>query len=75
MGSITFTGEWPFELAIRRLPTASASGESVLLTLPIFVPGFPQDTVEVRMPLSILQAEQLVAQLQPALAAARARSR
>jgi hypothetical protein len=75
MGSITFTGERPFELALQQMPKASALGERPLLTLPILVSGFPQDTVEVRLPLSIQQAEQLAAQLEAAIAIARAHSR
>jgi len=57
------------------MPKASALGERPLLTLPILVSGFPQDTVEVRLPLSIQQAEQLAAQLEAAIAIARAHSR
>jgi hypothetical protein len=67
MGTVTFEGEAPFELALQRLPTARAEGESVLVILPVFVPGEPQDTLDIRVMMAIQHAEQLFAQLQPAL--------
>jgi hypothetical protein len=68
MGSMTFTGDRPFEFALQQMPTATGSAERVLLILPVRVPGYPENTVKVRMPLSISQANQLAAQLNAALA-------
>jgi hypothetical protein len=74
MSTIHFTqDEQPFELLLQREPRASAEGKTVVVTLPVFVPGLPQETAEVKMPLSIQQAEFLHAQLDPALRLARAR--
>lgn len=64
--------EQPFEILLQREPRASAEGRTVVVTLPVFVPGLPQETAEVTMPLSIQQAEILHAQLDPALRVARA---
>ena len=76
MGHIDFTqDEAPFELLLQREPTASAEGRIVVVTLPVFVPGLPQETAEVKMPLSIRHAEFLYAQLDPALRLARARTK
>ena len=76
MGTIHFSqDEQPFELLLQREPTASAEGRTVVVTLPVFVPGLPQETAQVKMPLSIQQAEFLHAQLQAGLQVARARAK
>jgi hypothetical protein len=67
MGSTTFTGDWPFELSLQQMPTATGSADSVLLILPVKVCGRPENTIKVRMPLSISQAKQLSSQLDGAL--------
>jgi hypothetical protein len=76
MGHIDFTqDEAPFELLLQREPTASAEGRTVVVTLPVFVAGLPQETAEVKIPLSIQHAEFLYRQLEPALSLARARAK
>lgn len=76
MGQITFDpDDYPFELVLQSMPTATPESEIVVVTLPVYVLGFPQQTARVRMPLSIPQAEQLYAQLDPALKQARRNSR
>jgi hypothetical protein len=76
MSTIHFTqDEQPFELILQSQPTASAEDKTVVVTLPVFAPGLPRETAEVKMPLSIQQAEFLHAQLDPALRIARARVR
>jgi hypothetical protein len=59
---IIFEGEKPFELVIQTHPTTTAEGETVVVTLPVFVPGSPQQVADVRLLLSIPQAEYLASQ-------------
>jgi hypothetical protein len=67
MGSIIFEGEKPFDLVIQRLPTAVAQDGIVMLTLPVFLATAPQQTVEIQVALQLEHAEQLWAQLDPAI--------
>ena len=67
MGSITFQGEKPFDLATQQLPTASAKGGTVVLTLPVFVADVPRQTVDIQVTVPLEHAEQLWAQLDPAI--------
>jgi hypothetical protein len=67
MGSITFTGEMPFELKLRQQPTACGVGDHLKLRLPVYAPGFRQDVLEVQLRLSAEQAKQLQDQLSAAL--------
>ncbi len=76
MGQISFEqDDYPFELVLQSLPEATPDSEIVVVTLPVYVPGLPQQTARVRMPLSIQQGEQLAAQLDAALIQARRNSR
>jgi len=75
MGTIVFQGQEPFELVLQKAPTATSDGESVAVTVPVFAAGSPVNFFNVRMPLSIQHAEQLAAQLQSALTAARGKAR
>jgi hypothetical protein len=67
MGTLIFEGEPPFEMKTQRLPTATADGETVILTLSVLLPGFPVQTVDVRVWLMLEHAEQLAAQIGPAV--------
>ena len=73
MGSVVFEGSEPHELAIRGVPATFAEGTNVVLTFP--VPVSDHETVGLRVPLSIRQAEHLAAQIQPVLLTARSRAR
>jgi hypothetical protein len=73
MGSVIFEGSAPFELAIQGLPTTLAEGKDVVLTFPASISD--HETVELRIQLSIRQAEHLAAQIQPVLLTARSRAR
>jgi hypothetical protein len=75
MGIIMFEGQQPFELALQQPPTASTEGGSVLMMLPVLRAGHPASIADVRVLMSIEQAEKLAARLQPALMLARAGSR
>jgi hypothetical protein len=75
MGTISFVGTEPFVLVLQKEPTTTAEGKSVAVTLPVFVPGPPEHAVDVRILLSIPQAELLAAQIQPALVTARVNAR
>jgi len=75
MGAVIFQGEKPFELIAQTHPTTTAEGRTVVVTLPVFVPGFPEQTVDVRFLLSIQQAEYLASQIQPVLRTARVNER
>jgi len=68
---IIFEGPPPYELITQKLPTTSAAGEIVVMTLPVFAAGFPQATQELQVRITIEHAEQVAAQLQPALMLAR----
>jgi hypothetical protein len=67
MGTITFEGDRPFELVTQRLPTAMSEGETVVLTLPVFVGGFPRQVADIQVRLMVEHAEQLAAQIQPTI--------
>lgn len=67
MGSIFFQGGRPFELETRKPPTASARGERVFVTLPVFVGGGPRHTLELQIRLSFKHAEQLLTELETAV--------
>ncbi len=71
MGEIVFEGAAPFEMALQRPPVVNCEGENLLLVLPVFVPESSTKAIGVRVYFSIAQAEQLVAQMQEALAMAR----
>ncbi|HTB04240.1 MAG TPA: hypothetical protein VK804_27550 [Bradyrhizobium sp.] len=71
MGTIVFEGERPFELVTQQLPTTTAEGQTVVVTLPVFVAGFPQQTLDIQVRMSIEHAEQVAAQIQPILVTAR----
>lgn len=73
--SIIFEGPPPYELVTQRLPTATSEGDIVVLTLAVFAAGFPQATVELQVRLELAHAEQLAAQIQPAVKMAQVRSR
>ena len=67
MGTITFQGRSPFELEIQNMPTASAQDENVVLTLPVFAADPHRQAAEIRVILSLSQAQQIAAQLDPAM--------
>ena len=73
MGTIKFEGELPFELISERLPTVTSEGEAVILTLSVLVPGFPPQIADIQVRLMLEHAEQLAAQIQPAVRQAQAR--
>jgi hypothetical protein len=75
MGTITFEGQPPFALITQRLPTATSVNKTVVLTLPVFLPDAPANTVEIQVTLAVEHAEQLAAQIQPALKMAQVRNR
>jgi len=72
---IVFEGDPPYDLPVAQAAEATAEGDTVLLTVRVSIPGkLPKPApIYVQLPLSI--AEELAAQIQPAVAAARARKR
>lgn len=74
MGEITFEGDRPFELVTQRLPTAASQGQTVVLTLPAFVGGFPEQIAHIQVRLMLEHAEQLAVQIELALRQAQSRS-
>jgi hypothetical protein len=76
MGKITFErDDYPFEIVLQSLPEATVETEIVVVTLPVYVPGLPQQTARVRMPLSIQQCEHLLDQMDEAVMQANQNSR
>lgn len=67
MGTIVFEGGTPFDLETQQLPTATAQDGIVVLILPVFLATAPQQTVEIRVMVQLEHAEQLWAQLDPAI--------
>jgi hypothetical protein len=63
MGTIRFTGQEPFQLAVVQQPTADAEDDTVIVVLPVSVPGLPGSIAEIRVSLAILHAKKLAAQL------------
>lgn len=49
MGIICFEGDPPYELIVTRGGQATVRGETVLLTLPVFVPGPQQHEREIQL--------------------------
>jgi hypothetical protein len=57
MGRIIFeTDDYPFEIVPQNMPEVAVETEIVVVTLPVYVPDLPQQTAQVRMPLSIPRA-------------------
>lgn len=71
MGTIVFEGAPPYELATQRPPTARAESENVVVTLPVFLPTAPAQTLEVQANLTLEHAEHLEAVVRAALIMAR----
>lgn len=71
MGTVIFQGESPFELTATRAGEAIAQGESVRVTLPVFVPGLQQHEQEIELVLRFGHAFRLSAELQKAAIEAR----
>jgi hypothetical protein len=64
----------PFELLVQRPPTATSEGEIVVVILPVFAAAFPQAIADIQVRLELEHAQQLAAQLQPAVRMAEVRS-
>jgi hypothetical protein len=62
------------DLIATRQPEASAQGETVVLTAPVAFADNPEQRGEIRLTLTVEQAEVLSAQLQPVARIARIRS-
>jgi hypothetical protein len=75
VGAIVFEGKLPFELMTQRSPRAVAEDGSLTLTLPVFLPEAPDQTVEIQVILTLEHAADLAAQLHPALVLAKAQNR
>jgi len=71
MGTVILQGNPPYELLVTRPGTAIAQGESVRVTLPVFVPGLPQQEQEIELVLRFGHAFRLVAVVRDAAIAAR----
>jgi len=63
VGHIVLQGREPFDLIAQGLPTAIAENKIVAATLPLYSPGFPNDSAEIRLLLTPRQAEDLARQL------------
>jgi hypothetical protein len=71
MGTVFLQGDPPYELLATRAGTAIAQGESVRLTLPVFVPGLPQQEQEIELVLRFGHAFRLSSLLREAAIEAR----
>jgi hypothetical protein len=63
VGHIVVHGREPFDIIAQRLPSATAENKIVVATLPIFAPGFPGNSTEIRVLLTPHQAGDLARQL------------
>ncbi len=63
VGHIVVHGREPFDIVAQRLPSAMTENKIVVATLPIFAPGFPGNSTEIRLLLTPPQAEDLARQL------------
>lgn len=63
------------DLIATREPETTAQGENVIVTAPVIVADTPAVPGQVRLKLTIQQAEYLAAQLDPALRVARSYAR
>jgi hypothetical protein len=75
MGELIFQGEGTFEMQLQRSPTAAAVGKIVVVTLLVFADGSPQSTAQVELILSLDDAQELKAVLDPAIKIASVRAR
>lgn len=75
MGTISFEFDNdPFEMVLEATPEAMPDHETVVLTLPVYVPGLPQQHARVRVPLSMQFGQHLLGRLEAALMEARRNS-
>jgi len=63
------------DLIATQEPETTAKGETVVVTAPVIVAGRPDAPGQVRLTLTIEQAEYLAAQIQPVLRIARGNAR
>jgi hypothetical protein len=63
MGTVELKGEPPFEITLQGRATATFSGGSVVVTLPVSVAGPPPKVVEIQVTMTIEQSEQLLQQI------------
>lgn len=71
---LTSQGEEPFEIVLQKVPTAHAEGESVVVILPAFAPGRRANEAQVRLVMSIDQAQNTEAVVRAAVGAAQRHS-
>ena len=71
MGTVVFQGDPPFELVTTRAGAAIAQGETVRVTLPVFVPGPQQHEQEIELVLRFGHAFRLSSLLREAAIEAR----
>jgi len=72
---MSFQGQKVLELTLLRVASAHSDGETVVVTLPVSLPGTHPDGTDIRVAMSIEDAEPFADQLQTALKAARVRAR
>jgi hypothetical protein len=75
MGTVILQGDPPYELLVTRPGTAIAQGESVRVTLPVFVPGPEQHEQEIDLVLRFGHAFRLIGDLREAAIEARKQAR
>lgn len=76
MGTINFEfDDDPFEMVLEAMPEATPEHEAVVVTLPVYIPGLPQQHARVRVPLSMQFGQHLLGRLEAALMEARRNSR
>ena len=68
---IILEGSPPYELVTQKEPNTTAQGETVVMTLPVFAAGFPGNTQDIQLRLTIEHAEYMASQIQAALVTAR----
>lgn len=72
MGKVTFEfDDDPFEMVPEGTPEAVSEGQSVVVTIAVYVPGEPQRVALVRVPFTIQAANLLIGRLEDALVKAR----
>lgn len=75
MGIIKFEGDPPYALPVAQGASANAEGEAVALTLRVIGPGKRPSLVPIRVQMTFEVAQNLLAQLVPAMRMAGLRAR
>ncbi len=71
MPKITLEGPAPFDLVAQQQPTSIAERGMIAMTLPVYAPNSPDIVFQIRVLMTVDQADYLSSQLRPVSTTAR----